>query len=302
MTLNDLPRAKREDISAFRTNDDYMKYSIELYKEFFAFFSIITGIEDVCEEHLDKKKGLVFGVVRKLGNLSLDYLNLLCNGSIDSVHILSRVSKEAMVTVLLMLKHYDEDKVFEDYIKYSMIIEKKFYNTLIKDENASDLQGDVVSGKIRERMKRSVEEDFQDIGLQVESFDAKKEEKENFWSKTRIDKRFDKVGWSRGYSSYRLDCHATHSNWSNLYNYFLKLSSDGIITIRPNKIIAVPQMVLPTILLHGVVLNAIVEKFVPDCQKKTTLKQYMNLTLEEVERLDEAHEQFLQSNGNRTRA
>ena len=295
MTLGDLFRADREDISSFESNDDYMRYSVELYKEFFTFFNAVLCIDSICEKRLDKKKGILFGLLRKLGDISLNYLNLLCNGSIDSIFILGRTSYEVMVTALLMLNHYEDDSIFSDYIKYSLITEKRFYELLEKDDENLDFQELKL---MRERMKKSIKSSFDNSGFTVEELDIKHEQKNNFWCKTKIYERFEKVGFSRVYQIYRLACHATHGNWQSLDKNFISHNSNGEIEINYEKNHAKPQLVLPYIILHSEVLLKIIEKFGESFEHKEILVEYMDSCLDEVTTLDKAHEVFLQKHGN----
>lgn len=299
MTLADLFRAERKDPATFVSNDDYMHYSVELYKEFFTFYNSIFGIDEICETNLTLKKGIIFGLLKKLGDISLNYLNLLCNGSLDSICILERSSKEVIVNVLYMLKHYDNDDIFIDYVKFSFLAEKMFYESLLEDDGNLDMQG-IMEG-IRQRMKDSIVESFADAGFQIDDIDTKYEKDHNHWKKHSIYDRFKDVGVIELYHSYRLDCHATHGNWLNIRRYFIDRTSNCNIQVRTEKIRAVPQLVLPYIMLHGIMLSKIIDKFVDDGETKEKLMKYMDACVSEIRMLDQAHETFLQSHGNYSR-
>jgi hypothetical protein len=284
--------ATRKDLHTFTTNDEFMAYSVDLYKEFFTLFSAAISLKEMCDKCLDRKKSILFGLLRKLEDLSLNCLNLLCNGSVDSCQVLMRTSKEVAVTVLLMMDKYEDDMLFDDYIKYSLITEKNYYGFLEKDDDDPDKQGILIG--MRKRMKKSIISSFQDAGVDINQLDIAYEKKNNFWSKTKIHDRFKIVGIENLYESYRLDCHSTHGNWQNLKHNFLNHEPQGI-KVDYQKHRARPQLVLSFIVIHELVLSKALDIFVHDSDVKGYINSHLEACIHEVIKVDTAHEVLLQS-------
>lgn len=79
--------------------------------------------------------------------------------------------------------------------------------------------------------------------------------------------------------------------------YFLKRDEDGI-RINDEKVKAVPQEILPVVLLHGDILYTLLDKFLANKDIHDIIFKQMKFTLDEVRRTDIAHENFLIKNGN----
>lgn len=291
LTIEELYTANRENPDKFSTNDEFMHYAVELYKEFYILLSGVTHIEGIYQENFSTKDAIIFGLLRKYEDLGLNQTNLICNGSIDSLQILNRTSMETLVTILLFQKNYNDEKIFTDYIKYSLFTEKRYYEFLISEDDNPDAQNERQK-KMRERMKSSIVSAFESASVDIETFNIYEEKKTNFWYKTKIRQRFNLVGLEGMYSVYTVNCHSSHGNWQNLKSDFLHYTSEGI-SVAEGKRRPIPQLVLPYILIGQTLLDAFIQHYIQDQDIKNIVSKRLDDCCDEAYRTNIAHERYL---------
>ena len=64
--IDTLYEVERKDASFFTSENEFMRYSIELYKEFFSLFCAIINIEEISKIHVEMRKAIIFGLLRKI--------------------------------------------------------------------------------------------------------------------------------------------------------------------------------------------------------------------------------------------
>lgn len=209
------------EISRFETNDQFIELGFELTKEVTCFLIIVAGL---CESDstkkpklLDKNTAIVVGSIIRLTKLYQSFLDQIAQKRQEIVSILTRCIVETSINIKYLLNEIS-DKKFQDFIIYSLLNEKDFYELINKN---IDERGYVLP--IEERMLYSIKNSFEISNIDMEKMPQKKL---NQWKKDGIFGRFKSVDMEGFYSLYSMLCHSAHGNWQDLILFNLEQEGD----------------------------------------------------------------------------
>jgi len=127
------PKYTIQRIQEFDNENQFMEASIELLKQTIELIWIIVGFK-YCDSNgepitIRKEDAVVAGNLVRLIKLNTSVLQNISEGKLEICHILNRYIVETQVNIKYMLIE-GEERVRRNYIKYSLITEKKLWNTI----------------------------------------------------------------------------------------------------------------------------------------------------------------------------
>lgn len=194
------------------------KNTIELYsKNLYSKFEIDD--EGVSNIPLKRNDAILYGCLVKYFKINLSILENTCNNKQDIVFILNRTLSELLLNIFYFIDKSD-DKVYDDFVKSSLIEDKKLFDTIMADDRSS-------SHEIRQRMKDSILNLSEYSSISIES---KKQLQKNDWPsvnarlKDLVSPELSKVFYNIFYG---MASHSVHSSWSEIFHSNLKTKDES---------------------------------------------------------------------------
>lgn len=211
----------KEEIIKFTSSDEFMQLGFELTKEITCFLIMVAGLSKADEKNkkiaLSRNDAIILGLMIRLMKLYQSFLDNVRQRHFEIVVIISRCIVETAVNIIYLLDDIN-DKKFDDYILYSLCVEKDFLEHIEKNikERGHELN-------IETRMKTSIDRSFLMSGIEITDIQKKKMLQ---WQRDGIFGRFKKIDMQGFYSLYSLLCHSAHGNWQDLLFYNLEKEGD----------------------------------------------------------------------------
>jgi len=288
MNLDELrnikPKYSLTELKGFDDEESFMDAYVELLKKSITLLYLTVG-ERYCkgEEGLPKKinrdEAIVAGNLTRLIKLNTSFIENICNRKLEICYILLRCIAETAINTQYMLIE-GEEGVFVNYIKYSLITEKKLLETI--QENVSEREGKKLH--IEHRMQTSIEYSFENS-----DFDLGDVNKSSKWKS--IAERAKEVAGDQFYKVFYGEAsHSIHDNWQDILMNNLSKNSDGFeINLKWNR--PRPQIMDAAIILNLLVAKKFVEKEKLD--NKEIYDEKFKLLMEYLESILLNHEEFL---------
>lgn len=205
--------------------NDIMYDLVELHKSTIELFSnnlyskFEIDEEGVSKVPLTRNEAILYGCLVKYLKINLSILENTCNNKQDIVFILNRTLSELLLNIFYFIDKSD-NKVYDDFVKSSLIEDKKLFDTVNADKRESSIE-------IRERMKNSILNLSQYSSISIES---KKQLVKNDWPsvnarlKDLVSPELSKVFYNIFYG---MASHSVHSSWSEIFYSNLKTEGDS---------------------------------------------------------------------------
>ena len=225
-----IPKYNKRQLKNFQSENQYMEAVVELLKQSIELIYLIVD-ERYCygEEGLPKSinrdEAILAGNLTRLIKLNTSLLENICNRKTEISQIVLRCIAETYINIAFMLNSSD-DRVFMNYIKYSLITEKELWNKII--ENIKERNGAVQD--IELRMQKSIQTSFIDS-----DFEFDKVNRSSKWKS--ISERARMVSGEQFYKVYYgIASHSIHDNWQDiLFNHLTPEGKEFKINLEWNK-------------------------------------------------------------------
>ncbi len=270
--------------------DEFMTESVNLSNEIIINTFLLVGINEdpsITTMALDRKDAIVYGLMLRSIKLFQSYMELICKRRGEAAKILLRSVLETIVNVqYLIIK--DSQELFDEYIKYSLITEKKVLSTL--QRNAEE-RGEKIP--IEGRMIKSILNSFIESGCSIDEIQL--DPKKNKWGRITLREKLNEFYSKESYDLlFGETHHSVHGNWQSLLFEDLRYNSEAqsyeLMFKHSNPR---PQHVLSAIML----LCGTAEYFIEYSLSIENIKHYaletFRNTFAKAERIDRLHEEFL---------
>lgn len=207
------------EIEKFQDENQFMHSLVKLNKQ------IIKLLYKCCENYLNaddnpktlsKEDAVIAGNMARLSKLSKSFLQNICEQKSEICFILDRCIAETCLNIKYMLLN-GEENVRLNYIKYSLITEKKVHNKI--NENIQNREG--VELPIEKRIKTSIENSFDSSGFDLD--DVKNSSR---WKS--VSRRAKAIADDSFYSVfYGISSHSVHGNWQEILFNHLNENDNG---------------------------------------------------------------------------
>lgn len=279
------PKYSLEEIKLFDNENRFMDAEVELLKQSISLVWIIIGIK-YCDENenpikLDKEDAVIAGNLTRLVKLNTSFLQNICEYKSEICFILNRCIAETYVNLKYLLLE-SEDRVRKNYIKYSLITEKKLWNTI--KENISKRNGETLP--IEERMQKSIEASFE-----VSDFNLEEVNNSSKWKS--VSDRAETVASENFYNIfYGISSHSIHGNWQDILFNNLERTEDGF-KVQLNWKHPRPQIIEAPIIFNLDIVNLFAEKELDSHPEKELIIKKCLLLNDYLEQLESLHEVWL---------
>lgn len=270
-------------IETCKTNDDFMILGLEVAKEFTQYLCIINSMYEYENQVLNNEKAIIRGLMDRVRKLFSSMLDNICQKRLEIVKILTRCLLETIINLEYLITQDDSNR-FENFILYSFLIEKKFYEKI--EQNILNRGYEL---EIEKRMKQSI---AKALATNNTSIDDLQNKKLKSWAENSIYDRFEKTNYLPMYSAYSLLSHSVHGNWQELLLHHLKTTDNGYVVDEkwhnPDLRSLTPMLII-LIRLCKDYLNY-------EFSHITEIKQFVDALdelKEKVSMLDVAHENFI---------
>lgn len=281
------PKYTPDEIIAFQNEHSFMDGYVELLKQTIELLYRMIGFR-YCDtngnpNHISKDEAILGGNLTRLIKLNTSLLQNVCEHKLEICFILNRCIAETYVNCKYLLVE-GEEKVYRNYIKYSLITEKELWNTITANIKARD--GETFD--IENRMQQSIRNSFEQS-----DFDMDDVSRSSKWKsiKSRADLVADEMFYSVFYG---IASHSIHGNWQDiLYNHLKKSEDRFTLNLewqRPR-----PQIMDGAITLNLDLVAIFVEKELNGNHSAAFLKETSETLLSYYTVLTENHEKWLLS-------
>jgi hypothetical protein len=257
---NIIPKFSKKELENFENENSFMDGYVELLKQTIELLYLIVG-KRYCDENgepkrITKDEAVVGGNITRLIKLNTSFLQNICERKLEICYILNRCIAETTINLQFMLLE-SEENVLRNYIKYSLITEKKLWNTI--KENIKKRNGDTLDIEIR--MQKSIENSFDKSDFELEEVNRSSK-----WKS--IAKRANLVAGEMFYNVfYGLSSHSVHGNWQDILLNNLEKDGDGFkINLKWNE--TRPQIMDTVIFFNLVLVKTFIEKEYPNKNEK----------------------------------
>jgi len=293
LTLSDFDLKKTNvdinEIKNFDSENKFISLAVELFKE----ASIITTIL-ACVYRIDKNnnprkwtrnEAILGGLMVRISKLASGILDQTCQDRLEIANILFRCFGESLINLTYLLKNKN-DKLFNEYIEYSLRAEKRLLNKINQNINIRGYELPIES-----RMKRSINESFKTSLFSPEQID---ETKWKPWGET-IYERAESIGMQEEYFAlFTLGSHSVHGNWQDLMMYNLE-DEKGEFLPNTNWHRSRPQYLFVGALISARANELYLNDIMPKCPDKDEINKLLEDVFIRIRVADEMHEKFLQN-------
>jgi hypothetical protein len=279
----------KEEVSSYEHESEFMSALVDLHKE------VIKLLYKCCEQYLNdddtpkklsRDNAIIGGNMTRLTKLNGSFLQNICEKKSEICFILERCISETCVNLKFMLLK-GEKNVLRNYIKYSLITERKLYelvNNNIKSRDGIELP-------IENRIKKSIENSF-------DSSDFELEEIKNSSKWKSVASRAEAIGDKNYYNvMYGISSHSIHGNWQEiLYNHLHEI--DDEFGINLNWIHPRPQILEGTMSHVLEVVDIFAQHEVDNSEIQRKIKNIANSFQESLSILSFNHEKCMNKKNN----
>ncbi len=270
--------------------NEFINADFELLKESVIYLSISAnsyqGTENGEFYGWDRNNSIVPGLLIRSCRLLTGFFSEIVANRMDTAFILQRSIAETLINSLFLLKENNQ-KLYEDYIKYSLKHEKSLFLRIKSNilERGYELP-------IESRMLKSILLAFERSGVSIENID---EMNKKTWGGS-IYQKFKKVGLEEQYLSiFGGLSHSVHGNWQDLLSndldfqgnkYYPKLNRQSV---KPQPLGAL------NILIIAVTGTYTIYK-IPACDEKKQILRRLFKIKKMVKDVMELHEGYISKN------
>jgi hypothetical protein len=273
-----------EEIMKWTSEDQFMKIGVELFKEVSKITSVIANIAKIGNDgqirDFIKNELIISGNLIRLSKLEISYIQQICENKREIAEILSRCIFETVINLEYFLKNRNNNEIFQEYIKYSYLTDKRQYDDIHEQIKARGYEL-----PIEKRMLSSINKNCIRDGI-----DIKLVEKNTF--PTILD-RVKEVYGERSYLFIqRVQSHPIHGNWKDIFRNHIKYESGNYF---PNNEwnIPRPQMLGSIQIFIIEFLLKYLKSEIPECDEKQFFIEHLESLNQNVMLIEELHENFL---------
>jgi hypothetical protein len=280
LTEADLPEPYELNLASLKAENDYEEAAFELLKE--TSMTVVWLVGRIPSTPFGRNEAIRRGLLKRVNLLGKSLLSDISgNSGYQQLQIARQIVETA--SNYFYLSEDEDGERHDAYIKHSLA-EEKANLRLIAEQIKK--RGD--SLPIEERMRRSMERKAAAAGIDLDSVPAKKE---TGWP--NAEKRLTALS-PTAYPAYRGGSSALHAGWSVLLSQDIVEVEGGFSLAyefgpRVQPMTAAGQLIAETA-VH------FLEQEGDEAEKAWFLERLTSLA-EKIRRLDEAHEQFMQSKG-----
>lgn len=222
--INDIKHTNinAEEISAFKSEGDFMRLSVDLMVEVGQYICVAACILPGDRKAWSTHEAILGGHVVRLFKLLDAFLDQTCKRRRETTFVFGRLAFECIINLKFLLKNASPE-LFKSYIQYSLKHEKKLRSEILK--NIEDRGGEVFD--IEQRMLNSINKAFKTSETTPDEIILS--ELKNWGGKNLFEKAKD-VGLGDGYlAAIGGPSHNIHGNWQELLEYNLEKNADGFV-------------------------------------------------------------------------
>lgn len=278
----------KEEILKYKTEDQFIAILIELLKEISIFTYHSATIYSTDNYDNPKKwtrnEAILGGLMVRATKLQSSFLDQLCQNRLEIAIIIFRCLSETLINLKYLLEKKD-DKIFDDYVEYSLKNESKLMKII---KNNIDKSGQELP--IEKRINKSIERSFKKSSTEDISTDRG-------WGDINEKSIFDKtkkVGWEDLYLALiGFPSHSVHGNWQDLIDFHLQYENgDFNPNFEWNN--PRPQIITPICRLSAEVDRIYLNKIIEDKELKMKISDRIDDYIERIFLVDQLHEKFIQ--------
>jgi len=279
------PLFSKNELAKFENEFDFMNAYVEFLKQTITILNIIVQTVYFDKEKkpikLSRNEAIIAGNLSRLIKLNTSFLQNVCEHKFEISSIVSRSLAETGINLLYMIQE-GEENVLRNYVKHSLITEKKLLDIIKSNIEARGGE----TWNIEKRMESSINKTFE-----KSDFDLDEVNRSSKWKS--IAQRAESVVGEMFYGVYYgINSHTVHGNWQDLYFNHLHRHEDGF-TINLEWNSAKPQVFESNIIFNLLITKSFVtkEKF----ENITEYTKTIDLFNEYLSDLIRYHEAFLTS-------
>jgi len=266
--------------------DDFLVQSVNLSNEVINNVFLILGIkEDGDPKKLEicHHKAILYGLMLRAIKLFRAYVEMLCKNRDEAEYIIGRAIYESLINVKYLIQ-MNSNELFDEFIKYSLIEEKRLY---IQIQENIKTRGNQLP--IEERMMISINRSFIQSGFKFE--DIQMDYKKNKWGNITLPKKvgalFDKGKIPPGFN------HSVHGNWQSIMFSDLIFNDNNTFTPLYKYRKSKPQLILALMVIFCLAsYDFIGSVFSTEEIKIYASSVFMN-TESKIRDIDELHEKYI---------
>lgn len=281
-----------EEILKFSSENEFMFATVELLKYTIQQLHKIIHSKYIDEIgkpiNLNRDSAILAGNLIRLAKINTSFLQNVCENKLEICYILSRSIYETQINILYFLTN-GEENVYNNYVKYSLLSEKKLYEIIKK--NIEERNG--IELNIEKRMKLSIEKSFNISEIEIEELN-----KSSNWKS--LKKRLEKIDLKSQINEiynvfYGLSSHFIHGNWQDLVENHLNYINDKNITINYDWNKPKPHLLSGVIIFNLLCVKMFAKTNATDQLKEELLNKFRKLFKYKFF-LSEKYEQFISDN------
>lgn len=278
----------RKVLEACKTENHFMKLSVELLKEISIMAGTFGGIypldKDLKPRKHSRDEAIVAGLMVRLAKLCSGFLDQICKNRLEIGWILQRCISDTIISLKYLIQEGNR-RLYDEFFEFSLREEKRLL--MVIDENVKKRGKEL---PIETRMRKSIMDAFASTGLTPSQVD---EENYRPWGKS-IYQRAKAVGLGESYGALMgLPSHAVHGNWEDLRKYHLTEDKDGFAACHEWSTPR-PQIINGTSMLIHDACSTFIKNVLPTIPERDRLLKLIEDFPDRLRALDHAHEQFMQ--------
>ncbi len=284
-----------EEIANFKSENHFMKVAVDLLIEIGEIACYLYSThpldENLAPRKWNRNEAIVMGLMVRIVKLQVEVLDANQKDKLESVQIMARCLCETVINILYLLQNRGNNQFFDQYVAHSLRSEKELLERILF--NIKKRKGAEVP--IEKRMKRSILKSFDVAGIKPEEVDLKVRSE---WTKISLYKRAKFVGLGEQYlAAFALLCHEVHGNWQDLLRHHLEYK-DGEFKPYMKSLHSRPQIIIAVALFSAYACWEYSKSFLPECLKREQMRECVEALIEKCQKLDRAHERYVQEHGN----
>lgn len=200
------------EINSYKSESEFSFLGVEIAKEVGQIFAIVLNISTDGNFKYKRNKAVIYALGNRMLKLLLSVIENYCNLKTEIVQIINRCLIEAYIDASSLMNS-DTDKIFDEYIKYTLKDDIKLYKT-IKEQ----VKNRGFELAIEKRMIASIEHYCNEANLKIEDIANLKQRS---WGGNSIYDRFKNCNRELLYEAYRMCGHSVHGGWVNMLMFDL---------------------------------------------------------------------------------
>lgn len=280
------PKYSQVEIATFDSEGEFMDANVELLKQTIHLLHFVVESKYFKKSKdpkiISRDEAVIAGNLARLIKLNTSLVQNVCEFRMEICFILSRCLTETAINIMYIL---DEEQVgsIQNYIKHSLITEKKLLETILK--NVKERDGNEEA--IERRMQLSIKQSFESSDFEIENVNRSSK-----WGtfKSRADIVARELYYSVYYASVS---HSIHGNWQDILRNNLKKEENGF-TVDLNWKRPSPQILDGPIILNLEVIDLFVKRELMEATFSSKLMDKCRELLEYQNELADSHEMLLE--------